>query len=143
MNERFAHFGLLAVAAIVVIYLLMRRTAPASNGSQIADEQVAQPESYPNGNPIDFGGIEIGPSPTNLIFNTVPEGGLLPDVTVGGNPSGSCPCEFDSCEASQNLTILNRIPKNLFQSAADNFAAYQEKIVGAVGQGAPAEAVNY
>lgn len=143
MKERYAHLGLLAVAAAIVLYLLLHRSAAvASNGSQISDEQIGQQPGYPNGSPLKMGDIQIGPSPTNIIYNNVPDNPILPHVMVGAGGAGSCPCDFNPCAAVQELAYTDKIDPKIIDSAAANFAIYQQKLTSSFAQ-APSEAVNF
>ena len=140
MKERYAHIGLLAIAAVIVLYLLMRRSAvAASNGSAVADGQIIPAPSYPNSTPLKLGDIKIGPSPTNITYNSNP---LFPNVALGDGSPGSCPCDFDACAASQDLTYINKIPPSVLDTAAASFAGYQQKLTSQFAE-APAEAVNF
>lgn len=114
-----------AGAVAVLIYLLMQKSSAASNGSMIPDDAVAQPPVYPqNPVPQNDGGISIGGSPVNMVYNY---NNPLPTLSVGGNTPGECGCDTNCETAGQKVTVQN-VPTEVLQSAHDNLASYQAKI---------------
>jgi hypothetical protein len=129
MKEKYHVIALLGIGGLAVLWYLSRQTpSPASNGSQIADDNVAQAPSYPNVQPIQPSDFNVGGSPLELTYNT--NGPLLPSVNVGDSGGlgidNGCGCVDSECEAG-DLTTVNNIPPAVFQSATANLNSWSLK----------------
>ena len=118
-----------AGAVAVLIYLLMqKKAAVASNGSQIPNDAVAQPEVYPQ-NPVpqgtsDGGAINIGGSPITMTYNY---GEPLPTLALGGNTAGECGCDTYCDTAGQKVTVQT-VPPEVLASANSNYESFAAKV---------------
>lgn len=140
MKEKYAHIGLLVVAAIAVLVFLLRRSAvPSGNGTLAAQSPASD---YPNAQPIKMGNFEVaGDSPTFLTINAPSHSLLGPRVVPSLN--NDCACEANPCDQFL-LQGTQKVPESVLKSAQENFLSFEQKLAaGGYGAAIPVEAVSY
>lgn len=131
-QEKHLHFILLAIGALTLLLFLMRRSATAAEVVQAAAPDNG---TYPNGNPIQLGDINIGGSPQFQSYN-VPVGGRpdpdLPPISFTapcGGCDANCTCgdTDNGCGASGFVTSRSIAPTAI-QSAQANMQSFFAKL---------------
>src|SRR4051812_40844580 len=111
-KQRHHIFVLLAVGAVVLLIIFMRREA----GPVIASVTDASAGDYPNANPINMGDITIGSTPPYMDYN---QPRPLPAYAVRKGDT-SCPCDTDPCSGVTTLGTVQNLPEETIAKAAEN-----------------------
>jgi hypothetical protein len=134
MKEKYIHFGLLAVAALLVLWYLFRKSAPAAAVVTSAGEAAAP--SYPAAPSITLGDVVINSGVPAYLNHNEPAAqqyGFQVNSEVGHGPNSACDCG----EAGRPVAFP-MVSADLFQSSVDNFKSFLNK--GAAPSAAPATA---
>lgn len=126
MKQHYAHLALIGAAAIIVLYLLTRKT------TGVAASPVAVPvgnpgnaSDYPNTQPI--GKVEIGGSPISITYNVPHEGSQPNDVFIKPGATGSGGC-CDECGAPAGVFVTTQmLPQNVYDNGLSNLNSYHAK----------------
>lgn len=140
--------GLGAVAVFVFLWYESRQgQAAAVPAVPIGGGPQPQPvnQTYPNSlTPLNF---EVGPSPVNLTYNTLPADYSATGVQVapadsicGNGGCDGCGTGCDSCAQAQQTVSVQKVSSQVVQSATDNLNSYVSKLRSGGGLGLPAKA---
>lgn len=113
--------ALLAVGAIVAIYLYYKSSSPASDSTPIpAPDVTGAIAPYPNANPIKMGDITVGGSPTNITYNYQTPTDFQPVSVASDDEGAGGACCTDCSKAAGNLVIHKSIPASIMRGAMEN-----------------------
>ena len=139
MKEHYAHFALIGIAAVGLLYLLLKRSGAVASSeivAEVAPDLSSNYQPYPNAHPI--GNIDIGGATTNLTYNATIDAApknveIKPTLQLGGAGGGGC---CDPCANQPGKMVSTpTIPESVFNAAADNFSGLKID----TGSSAPSE----
>lgn len=135
-KEKLIIGGALGVLALLVLWYLSKASAASNVAGSPSPEAVPAgggASSYPNAQPINFGGIEIGATPLNITYNQQPPKDLIQSAPLeNGHIEGGCSCsEADPCGgvASGILVTKNKVPQSVLNFGSSNLSSFQSKAV--------------
>ncbi len=130
--------GLIGLGAVAVIVFLMyesRNAQPAAASEEIPSGGSAQPPAQPYPNAPSNLNFEVGPSPVNLTYNTLPPDFSGSGVQVapissacGNGGCDGCGSGCDSCALTQQPVSVQKVPPQVLSAAVDNFQGYASKV---------------
>lgn len=130
MKQQHYIFGLIALAAAAVIYLLWREgqagnSTVTATGDPVPDAAPgAGAVAYPNSQPIQLGDITINDTPPNQNYNL--SDSQIPTVGIG-NVAG-CGCEDNDCASAGEVQTTQALPPAVLQASIDNLVSFQAKL---------------
>lgn len=129
MKQQHYIFGLIAIAAAAVLYILWRE-GQANAGTRTATGDAvpdaapgAGAAAYPNSQPIQLGNITINDTPPNQNYNVSEH--RIPTVGVGNVES--CGCSDNDCEQAGQVQTTQALPPAVLQASVENILSFQAK----------------